>query len=331
MKVAIIGLGVIGAVHAELIVNRGDELTALCDVDPAVLASAQEKWAKDAHLYTDYKEMLAKEALDVVHICTPHYLHTEMIVEALAHNVNTLCEKPLCIHLEDIDRILAAEESSSAILGVCHQNRYLASNRFAKAYLADKKIRAAHGSVVWKRDAAYYAADAWRGKWATEGGGSLINQALHTLDLTMWFSGDPERALATAANLTLKNEIEVEDTIFARFAGDVPFTFLGTNVSEADMPVEITIRLEDYTTVTVLPSAVLINGVPVPAVSGGKKEAYGKDCYGSGHEALIDDFHSAAEEGRHVPIDGREGARVIRLILAAYESARTNQEVKIKR
>ena len=329
MKVAIIGLGVIGAVHAELIVNRGDELTALCDVDPAVLASAQDKWAKDAHLYTDYKDMLAKEALDVVHICTPHYLHTEMIVEALAHNVNTLCEKPLCIRHEDIDRILAAEESSSAILGVCHQNRYLASNLFAMEYLKDKELRAAHGSVVWHRDAAYYASGAWRGKWETEGGGSLINQALHTLDLTMWFSGDPESALATAANLTLKDEIEVEDTIFARFAGKVPFTFLGTNVSVADMPVEITLRLADGTVLTVLPSTMLINGVPVPSATT-KKTAHGKECYGSGHEALIDDFHTCVAEGRHFPIDGREGARVIRLILAAYESARENKEVKIK-
>ncbi|MBE6656450.1 MAG: gfo/Idh/MocA family oxidoreductase, partial [Ruminococcaceae bacterium] len=200
---------------------------------------------------------------------------------------------------------------------------------FAKEYVKDKEIRAAHGSVVWHRDAAYYASGAWRGKWETEGGGSLINQALHTLDLTMWFSGDPESALATAANLTLKNEIEVEDTIFARFAGEVPFTFLGTNVSVADMPVEITLRLADHTVVTVLPSTVLINGIPVPSATV-KKEAHGKECYGSGHGALIDDFHTCVAEGRHFPIDGREGARVIRLILAAYESARENKEVKIK-
>lgn len=329
MRSAIIGLGVIGKVHANLIAKRGDEIVALCDIDESRALAAKETWAKDAVLYTDYKKMLEEAKPEIVHICTPHYLHAEMVIEALERGIHVLCEKPLCIRLDDIDRILEAEKTSSAILGVCHQNRYLASNLFTKDYLKDKKIRAAHGSVVWKRDAAYYAADAWRGKWETEGGGSLINQALHTLDLTMWFAGDPESALATAANLSLKNEIEVEDTIFARFAGDVPFTFLGTNTSAADMPVEITLRLEDYTTVTVLPSTVLINGVPVPSATV-KKEAYGKECYGSGHEALIDDFHTCAREGRHFPIDGREGARVIRLILAAYESARTNKEVKIK-
>lgn len=329
MRTAIIGLGVIGKVHASLLFAMKEEIVALCDTDETRAAQAKEKWAQSAEIYTDYKEMLEKAKPDVVHICTPHYLHADMVVDALSRNINVLCEKPLCIRHEDIDRILAAEDASSAILGVCHQNRYLASNLFTKDYLKDKKIRAAHGSVVWHRNADYYAADAWRGKWATEGGGSLINQALHTLDLTMWFSGDPDQVLATAANLTLKNEIEVEDTIFARFSGEVPFTFLGTNTSAADMPVEITLRLEDYTTITVLPSTVLINGVPVPGATV-KKEAHGKECYGSGHEALIADFHACAKEGRRFPIDGREGARVIRLILAAYESARTQEEIKIK-
>ena len=95
------------------------------------------------------------------------------------------------------------------------------------------------------------------------------------------------------------------------------------------MPVEITLRLEDYTTVTVLPSTVLINGVPVPSATA-RKPSYGKECYGSGHEALIADFYGCIREGRNFPIDGHEGARVIRLILAAYESASTNKQVKIK-
>ena len=329
MRSAIIGLGVIGKVHASLLSAMEDTVVALCDVDVSRALYAKETWAKDAEIYTDYKEMLEKAKPDVVHICTPHYLHAEMVIEALGRDINVLCEKPLCIRFEDIDRILEAEAASKAQLGVCHQNRYLASNRFTKDYLKDKKILAAHGSVVWHRDAAYYASDAWRGKWETEGGGSLINQALHTLDLTMWFSGDPESVISTASNLTMKNEIEVEDTIFARFAGEVPFTFLGTNTSMADMPVEISLHLSDHTVLTVLPYTVLINGVPVPSATV-KKQSYGKECYGSGHEALIADFHACVKEGRHFAIDGREGARVIRLILAAYESARTNQVVKIQ-
>ena len=328
MRSAIIGLGTIGRVHAELLASRGEEIVALCDIDPRAAQHAKEKWAKSAVIYSDYKEMLTAETPDVVHICTPHYLHADMVVFALGKNINVLCEKPLCIKHEDIDRILAAEEASKAILGVSHQNRYLPSVRFAAEYLKDKEIRAAHGSVVWKRDAAYYASGAWRGKWATEGGGSLINQALHTLDLTMMLCGDPEDVTATAVNMTLKNEIEVEDTIFARYTGNVPFTFLGTNVSAADLPVEIAFRLSDGTALTLLPSTFLINGVPVPSATV-RQAAHGKECYGSGHEALIADFYRCVAEGDHFPIDGREGARVIRLILASYASAANGETVKI--
>ena len=319
MRAAIIGLGVIGAVHAAVLAERGETVVALCDINESAAVTAREKYAKDARVYTDYVKMLDEVKPDVVHVCTPHYLHAEMVIAALTRGVNTLCEKPLCIRHEDIDRILAAEAASSAILGVCHQNRYLPSNQFAKDYLKDKKILGAHGSVVWHRDAAYYASGAWRGKWATEGGGSLINQALHTLDLTMWFCGDPDAVIATTANLTLKNEIEVEDTVFARFEGDVPFTFLGTNTAGADIPVQISLHLSDHTHLTVLPSTVLIGGVPVPSATV-QRQARGKECYGSGHETLIADFYDCVKEGRHFPIDGREGARVIRLILATYAS-----------
>lgn len=105
-----------------------------------------------------------------------------------------------------------------------------------------------------------------------------------------------------------ENEIEVEDTIFARFEGNVPFTFLGTNTSMADMPVEVSLHLSDHTVMTVLPSTVLINSVPVPSATA-RKPSYGKECYGSGHEALIADFYGCIREGRRFPIDGHEGAR----------------------
>ena len=326
MRSAIIGLGVIGNVHAAVLSELGEEIVALCDVREDAALAVKEKYAKDAEVYTDYVKMLEEAKPDAVHICTPHYLHADMVIAALSRGVHTLCEKPLCIRHEDIDRILAAEAASSAMLGVCHQNRYLPSNRFTKDYLKDKTILGAHGSVVWHRDAAYYASADWRGKWETEGGGSLINQALHTLDLTMWFCGDPDAVTATTANLTLKNEIEVEDTVFARFTGDTPFTFLGTNTAGADFPVEICLHLSDHTQLTVLPYTVLIGGIPVPGATV-KRQARGKECYGSGHETLIADFYDCVKEGRHFPIDGHEGARVIRLILATYASH--GEQVKI--
>ena len=125
MRSAIIGLGTIGRVHAELLASRGEEIVALCDIDPRAAQNAKEKWAKSAVIYSDYKEMLTKEMPDVVHICTPHYLHADMVVFALGKNINVLCEKPLCMNREEIDAILKAEENSKAQLAVCFQNRFL--------------------------------------------------------------------------------------------------------------------------------------------------------------------------------------------------------------
>ena len=197
MKAAVIGYGVIGKHHVNILSEMG-VLSAICDTDKKALEGLE-----GIRLFDDYIEMLDCIHPDVVHICTPHYLHADMIIEALGRNINVLCEKPVCIREEDIPRILEAEKNSDAMLGVCHQNRYNPANLYVKEYIKDKTVLGGVGQVSWKRDAAYYASGEWRGKWETEGGGVLINQALHTLDLMQWFCGMPEYLSASISNLTL--------------------------------------------------------------------------------------------------------------------------------
>ena len=311
MKTAVVGYGVIGKLHAGILRERGT-LSAICDIDRDVLSDIT-----DVELYSDYITMLDTHRPDAVHICTPHYLHAEMVIEALRRNINVLCEKPLCIREEDIPRILEAEKSSEAILGVCHQNRYNPSNLYIKEYLKDKTLKGGIGSVCWIRDAEYYASGAWRGKWDTEGGGVLINQALHTLDLMQWFCGMPEKLAASVSNLTLKEHIEVEDTAAISAKGVCDFNFYATNGGVGGLPVEITLRT-DTEVIKVMPRYTVI-GNEFKEFPKGKRTG-AKVCYGSGHELLIDDFYSCIKAGRHFPIDGEEGAKVIRLILAAYKS-----------
>ena len=126
MKVALVGLGVIGKVHLAVLKELGADIVAVCDILP------ERCEGTGAAVYTDYEEMLAAEKPDAVHICTPHYLHADMVVRALELSINVLCEKPLCIKNEDIARVLEAERKSSAQLGVCLQNRYNASSVFVK-------------------------------------------------------------------------------------------------------------------------------------------------------------------------------------------------------
>lgn len=316
MKIAIVGVGVIGRVHLKALLQRGTPPTAICDIDEGRARAVAAEFSLDAEIFTDYGALL-DAAPEVVHICTPHHLHADMVVAALARDIHVLCEKPLCIRASDIPRIERAERESRALLGVCHQNRYNPANRFVKNYLKDKHVLAASATVAWHRDAKYYNAAAWRGKWATEGGGVMINQALHTLDLMQWFLGFPETVTATTCNLSLGDVIEVEDTAVATFGGNQPFTFFATNAGAVSMPVQITLRT-DSEEILLLPHSVHIDGQTV--LHQPQNVVLGKACYGDGHPHLIADFYRAVKTGERFAIDGREGAAVIKLILAMYES-----------
>lgn len=312
MKSAVIGLGVIGTVHAGILCNTQSGLSAVCDVD-----ESRFQGFAGIPQYTDFRRMLDEIKPDIVHVCTPHYLHADMIVSALERGVNVLCEKPLCIRKEDIPRILGAEKRSRAQLGVCLQNRYNAANRYVKQFLEECKAICATGNVVWHRDAAYYASGEWRGKRKTEGGGVLVNQAIHTLDLLQWFLGMPKYVTALTGNLTLRGEIEVEDTVSALYSGGAEFSLFATNGSAEGFPVGIAVRTEEES-ISVAPDCVTVGGKTVSFDR--DTRVFGKYCYGTGHERLIADFYDCVQSGRKFLVDGAEGAKSVRLVLGAYES-----------
>jgi len=327
-RIAIVGLGVIGRLHAELLSYGDYEVVGLCDVIEERAEYVREQYAKCAKVYTDYLKMVDELKPSSVHICTPHYLHAEMIIEVLKRDINVLSEKPLCINEEELEKILSAEKSSRARLGVCLQNRFNPSTLYLKQYLCGKEVISAHGSVVWKRDEAYYSTERWRGGRDTEGGGVLINQALHTLDLLQWLCTEPYAVVASKDNFSLKGIIEVEDTLSAKFYGTHPFTLFATNSSGCDMPVRIDLRLSSGEDVTLMPNSVLIGDKLISFKEEAKKTSTGKVCYGSGHGRLFDEFYSALERGVRFLPDGKEASRVMRLIFAAYKSSGERVEIK---
>ena len=324
MKVAVIGLGVIGTHHMNVLKKLDIEVCAVCDTDDTKF----EKYPSIPH-YTDYREMIQAAKPDCVHICTPHYLHAPMVLEALKADISVLCEKPLAIGLEELNLILAAEESSKGFLGVCHQNRYNKNNLYVKELIdsyEDKEKFVGNATVVWSRDREYYGSGPWRGKWSTEGGGVLINQALHTLDLMQWLLGEPTRVTATTSNFSLKEVIEVEDTAAAVFTKGSEFSFFATNASNNNMSVEITLK-KPGTEIKIMSNWVAVNGkiIGFDVIN----EYNVKACYGSGHEGLMRDFYNCIQSGRPFAINGKEAAKVIRMILAAYAS--NGNKIDIKR
>ena len=320
MKTVVIGVGVIGNVHMEILLDQGITPVAICDVDESKTAKFPQIKA-----YTDYKEMLDREKPDIVHVCTPHYLHAEMAVYALERNINVLCEKPLCMSKEEIEAVLLAEEKSSAQLAVCFQNRYIPRNIFVKQYLADKKAVKGYASLVWARGEEYYNSAAWRGTKEYEGGGVLINQAIHTLDLLNGYMGGFDELVATCSNLSLQGTIEVEDTAtLCLYGEDKKATFFATNANTFGQPIEITLVLDNGDLLEIVGDTLKING---ESKNFKTDTYYGKACYGMGHAPLIADFYDCVKTGRKFAIDGKEGAKALRIVLAAYES--NGKRVKI--
>lgn len=325
MKSCIIGTGAISGTHISALKKINAEIVGLCDIDKQKAEKKAAEFNLGCPIFSDYKQMLASVRPDVVHICTPHYLHAEMVICALEKNINVLSEKPVCINFKQLSTLKAAREKSSAHYGVCFQNRCLAANLEANRKVKDSKIFGASGAVVWNRGADYYASGEWRGKWKTEGGGVLINQSIHTLDLMIDALGMPVSIKAEMKNEHLQGIIEVEDFAFLSLKyPDFTATFTATTAGADSYPV-VTSFYTNGGIIETRGDALIVNGKETDA----SKEARlsGKTEWGAGHEMLITDFYDAVKENRPVSCDFLGCLDTMKTVLAAYESAKTGKEI----
>lgn len=319
MRVGIIGLGAISPLHIRAILKYGQKITAICDVGSEKRQKVNAEFGLDAEEYSDYNALLASGKVDVVHVCTPHYLHAEIICKALGANVHVLCEKPLAISFEQLSAIEKAVNNSSATLGVCFQNRYNASVLYLKDFFKDKEIIAATANLVWNRGKDYYSSAKWRGKKQYEGGGVMINQAIHTLDLLQWFCGMPESVIAHCSNNSLQGVIDVEDTAFGCFTLKNGGNFIINATNSAASCFPIVLMLQSKTDAVELSGDnLIVNGKFVTKSDGAP--IFGKDEWGVGHNKLIEEFYNCLEKGEKFPIDFYEGSKTVKLILKMYES-----------
>lgn len=325
MKAVIVGCGNIGAVHAESIRRlEGASLCAAGDIRPERAASYAEKYGCRA--YASLEEMLEKERPDVLHICTPHYLHVPMTAYALQRGIHVFCEKPPVISEEQLDALTRAAAEGPGRAGFCFQNRYNPGVLFIRELLASGrlgKVKGARGIVTWNRGEAYYTQSGWRGRLETEGGGALINQSIHTMDLLGVFLGKPVSVEAQTANHHLPGVIEVEDMMeaYIRYA-DAAACFYATTAYTEDAPplIELScekgiVRMEDPEVTIIWPDGRREHPETV------RKQALGKSYWGSGHLDCIADFYRCLRTGERFAQE-LDGVRdTVRLMLAAYRSA----------
>lgn len=316
MNSAVIGCGAISRLHIQGITAAGGKIVALCDTDYSKAEDAKNKYAVDCSLYTDYRQALDRGDIDVVHICTPHYLHAEMAEYALARNINVLCEKPICVSRDELARLEKAEKASSAQMGFCLQNRYNESVKAVKELLAARQVLAASGMVMWHRFGDYYTSSGWRGQLAKEGGSALINQSIHTLDLLIYLLGMPDSVTAFVSNIMHGQEIDTEDTFYAVFQGKNSFQLFGTTTSSADFPATISVITDKFRCVFDDKKLYIDGNVHFKNTS----RCPGKEVWGNGHGKLIEDFYDCLRTGRKFRLDLNECSKSLKCVFAAYES-----------
>lgn len=326
MKSAIVGCGGISRVHAEVLSQAAfTDLVACADIRPERAQARASQYG--CAPFTDYLHMLDTLQPDVLHICTPHYLHVPMAIEALHRNIHVFMEKPAAISKEQFAQLTEAAAHSQAQVGICFQNRFNPTTVHMQALLAAPetgKPLGARAFVTWKREDPYYTGSFWRGTQAKEGGSVLINQSIHTMDLLTYLLGTPLSIHATATNHHLQQTIETEDTLeaYIRFASGASALFYATTAYATDAPVLLEIACENRT--------IRFEGDEITVIEkDGKKHmttlasdaAIGKSYWGSGHGACISAFYEAIEKGTPFLNTLDSVSDTMHLMFAAYASA----------
>lgn len=332
---AIIGCGNIVANHLAGIKGTPEaELICVVDVVEAKAKAVAEK--NKVKYYTDVKEMLKNKDVDVVTICLPSGLHMEVSIAAMEAGKHVISEKPLEVSLEKIDKMIEASKRTKKHLAGIFQSRFYESSiNIKKAIEGGKLGKLVLGDAYnkWYRSPEYYASAGWRATWDLDGGGALMNQAIHAIDLLRFFMGEVEAV--TAYCETLIHKIPVEDTAIAivKFKNGALGTIEGTtsvNPGE-ERKLEIhgskgTIILNGFQNVT-----WKITGEPVrqegASVAGGVADPLA--VYHGGHVAQFKAFTKALLAGEVPPVPASEARKAVELILAIYKSSREKKEIRL--
>lgn len=217
IRFAIIGLGVVGARHVQSFRksrSRNFALTAVMEINPDIARAARPALPPDVPIYSSMDELVAAKVCDAVLIAVPHCWHPVLTIQAARAGLHVLCEKPLAVTVGPARTMVAECDRNKVALGAMLQDRTspinVAMKRMISAGRLGKIHRISQVCTRWYRTQAYYDSGAWRGTWDGEGGGILINQACHALDVFQWLGGMPTSVMATVG--TRIHEIEVENT-----------------------------------------------------------------------------------------------------------------------
>ncbi|MGC8779130.1 MAG: Gfo/Idh/MocA family protein, partial [Candidatus Caldatribacteriaceae bacterium] len=288
--------------------------------------------------YADYRELLKRDDVQVVNICTPPYWHEEMVLAAAEAGKHVLVEKPIAINLRQADTMVDACQKAGVKMGVIFQYRFseaaqsikkaIGESLFGRLFLGDVYVK-------WFRTGEYYQSASWRGLWAKEGGGALINQSIHAIDLLQWFMGPVEWVEGICQ--TVRHRIETEDLGLAlvRFRSGAVGVIEGSTALYPGFPQKIELHGEKGSVVLEGDQIAFFKLQDTPPPEDLLKKAKALDTSASPtagfspeyHRRQIQDFLQAIRENRPPLVDGAEGRKALEIVRAIYLSSESNTRV----
>jgi UDP-N-acetyl-2-amino-2-deoxyglucuronate dehydrogenase len=337
IKLGLIGCGRISKNHLDAVSQIPEaEFVAVADIIPEKAKAAAEAYGVKG-VYTDYVEMLEKEKLDAVSICTPSGMHPQMGVEVAKHKVNVITEKPMGINIEDADKLIHACDANRVKLFVVKQNRLNSTMQLLKRAIDKERfgrIYLAQSNVFWQRPQAYYDQEKWRGTWEFDGG-AFMNQASHYVDAMYWLLGNVDSVMAYTS--TMARHIEAEDTGCAilHFRRGL---IASINVTMLTFPK----NYEGSITIIGEKGTVKVGGVAVNKIEKWEFDDYDDDdriaqdanyqppnVYGFGHNPYYRNVVDVLLNRGAPSTDGRDGRKSVEIIQAIYQSAKTGKRISL--
>lgn len=344
----IVGCGAIAPTHAGAIRQLGHVVHAVADPDESRARKLADQFGAK-RIYRNHEEVAADADVEIACICTPSGMHADHAIASLRAGKHAIIEKPMDIGVDACNRLIAAAREANKKISIISQHRFDAASVLVKRLINSGElgdIILASADVKWWRTQQYYDEGAWRGTWQWDGGGALINQAIHTVDVLQWLAGGVKSVLAVTRT-SAHERIEVEDiaVLSLQFNNGAIGSFIATTAAYDGMPARIEIHGTKGT--------VLLEGDALKRVSlkggetfqtyaaaehairvarGGtasvRDEATTRPTappgavWGDAHRAQFEDFIQSIVQDRTPMIDGAEGLNPVKIIVAAYESAR---------
>ena len=340
IRVAIVGTGGIAHSHMEAYRKLQDrcEVVALVDIIPGKARCFMEEFGLSCDTFEDHQDILPRQDIDLVDVCTPPYVHAQISINALRSGKNVVCEKPMAASLEECDAMLKARDESGKLLSIIAQNRFRKPIRDLKALLDSGiagRVRHVEVDSFWWRDHCYYDLW-WRGTWEKEGGGCTLNHAVHHIDMLGWMMGLPERITSVLAN-TGHDNAEVEDLSVSVMEYPGALATVTASVVHHGEDQKLVFQCEKArisAPYDCFCSQPMPNGFPLKT-SDKDFEQKAADYLASlpplpyeHHAGQLDNVLTAIENGLQPAITGEDGRRTIELITAIYKAGSSRLPVE---